>query len=37
MLFLIAIGNKCWIILLASEGNLIITGQLSLRDSLHSI
>lgn len=36
MLFLFAIGKKVWIILLASEGN-IITGQLSLRDSLHSV
>lgn len=37
MCFLISIGNKGWIILPDSEGNLIITGQLSLRDSLHSI
>lgn len=37
MHFLISIGNKGWIILPDSEGNLIITGQLSLRDSLHSI
>lgn len=37
MLFLIALGNKGWIILLASKGNLIITGQLSVRDSLRSV
>lgn len=37
MLFLAAMGNKGWIILLASEGNLLITGQLSLRDGLCSV
>lgn len=36
-LFLTAMGNKDWIILLASEGNLLISGQLSLRDGLCSI
>lgn len=37
MLFLIAMSNKGWIILPASEENPIITGQLSLRGSLPSI